>query len=194
MRTDSEAVDEVARGQEEYVESCLSDSVENELTGRIIGAAIEVHRHLGPGLLESDYEECLCYELSILGLQFQRQVHLPMSYKGVLLDYSYRIDILVEDVVILEIKAVDGLLPIHTAQLLTYLKASNKHVGLLINFNVPALKDGLKRIVNQYTGPSLTPRSSSLAVSDPHEDGDSVLSSPRLSPRLRVSAVSRGSR
>lgn len=121
---------------------------ENHITEKVIGAAIEVHRHLGPGLLESAYEECLCYELSRLGLRFQRQVHLPVEYKGVHLDCAYRLDLLIEDDVILEVKAVEELLPIHQAQLLTYLRASHKKVGLLINFNVPLLKDGLKRVIN----------------------------------------------
>src|ERR1035438_9735108 len=120
------------------------------LTDRIIGAAIEVHRHLGPGLLESAYEECLCFELSRSGLPFERQVHLPMSYKGMQLDCAYRMDIVVENAVILEVKAMDAILPIHKAQLLTYLKSSGKQVGLLINFNVPVLKNGIKRMVNRY--------------------------------------------
>jgi len=130
----------------------------NELTERIIGAAIEVHRTLGPGLLESAYEECLCYELNTLGLGFQRQVHLPVIYKGVKLDCGYKLDMLVEDAVVVEIKSNEGIAPVHCAQLLTYLKIANKEVGLLINFNVPSLKNGLRRIVNSYEGPVLTPR------------------------------------
>jgi GxxExxY protein len=130
----------------------------NELTERIIGAAIEVHRHLGPGLLESVYEECFCYELSCAGLEFQRQVQLPVNYKGLKLDCGYRIDLLIEDAIIIEIKSNEGIAPVHCAQLLTYLKIAHKEVGLLINFNVPALKQGLKRIVNAYEGPALTPR------------------------------------
>jgi GxxExxY protein len=120
----------------------------NQLTERIIGAAIEVHRVTGPGLLESAYEECLCYELSQLGLEFKRQVHLPVPYKGLLLDCGYRMDLVVEDAVIVELKAVEHLLPVHSAQLLTYLKLSGRKVGLLMNFNEPALKDGLKRLAN----------------------------------------------
>jgi GxxExxY protein len=128
--------------------------VENQITERVIGAAIEVHRHLGPGLLESAYEECLCYELSQLGLAFQRQVPLPITYKGLKLDCGYRMDIVVENAVILELKSIDELAPIHSAQLLTYLRLTGMKVGLLMNFNVPALKNGLKRLVNEYPGSS----------------------------------------
>jgi GxxExxY protein len=126
---------------------------ENHLTDKIIGAAIEVHRTLGPGLLESAYEECLCYELSQLDLDFQRQLELPVRYKGVNLDCGYRIDLIVEGTVLVELKTVSELLPVHSSQLLTYLKLSDKPIGLLINFNVPVLKKGLKRIVNHYVGP-----------------------------------------
>src|SRR5664280_2958948 len=122
----------------------------NQLTEQIIGAAIEVHRQTGPGLMESVYEECLCYELSQLGLAFQRQVHLPLSYKGIKLDCGFKMDLLVEDSVVLELKTVDQLLPIHFAQLLTYLKLSGKKLGLLINFNEPVLTKGLKRLVNHF--------------------------------------------
>jgi GxxExxY protein len=120
----------------------------NELTEKIIGAAMEVHRVMGPGLLESAYEECLCYELSRLGIEFKRQVQMPVPYKGLKLDCGYRLDLLVEDSVIVELKAVDHFLPVHSAQLLTYLKLSGRKVGLLMNFNEPVLKDGLKRLVN----------------------------------------------
>jgi GxxExxY protein len=123
---------------------------ENEITEKVIGAAIEVHRHLGPGLLESAYEQCLCYELSSLGLMFQRQMPVPILYKGIKLDSVYKVDLFVEGSVIVELKAVEELLPIHKAQLLTYLKASNMRVGLLINFNVPILINGLKRMVNHH--------------------------------------------
>jgi len=116
-------------------------------TSPILGAAIEVHRHLGPGLLESAYEECLCHELRLRGLCFQRQVGLPVEYKGLKLDCGYKIDLLVQDEVILELKAVEKLLPIHQAQLLTYLKLAHKRVGLLINFNVPLLTQGIIRRV-----------------------------------------------
>ena len=125
----------------------------NGITRGIIAAAIEVHRQLGPGLLESAYRECVCYELSQMGLAFTREVQLPLSYKGLKLDCSYRIDLLVEDEIVVELKSVEQTLPVHSAQLLTYLKAANKQVGLLINFNVPVLKDGIRRIVNHYTEP-----------------------------------------
>ena len=117
------------------------------LTERIIGAAIEVHRALGPGLLESAYEECLCYEIAQMGLKFQRQVPLPVKYKEVRLDCGYRIDVVVAGTVVLEIKAVDRFMPIHQAQLLTYLKIGGYSLGLLLNFNTPTLKDVIKRIV-----------------------------------------------
>ena len=116
-------------------------------TSPIIGAAIEVHRHLGPGLLESAYEECLCHELHLRGLVFERQVSLPVSYKGLQLDCGYRIDLIVGQEVVIELKAVDKILPVHEAQLLTYLKTSCKRVGLLINFNVPLLTQGIIRRV-----------------------------------------------
>lgn len=125
-----------------------------EITEKIIGAAIEVHKAIGPGLLESAYEECLAYEMRLCGLDFSRQVLLPVAYKGVKLDCGYRLDFLVEQSVVLELKAVEILQPIHEAQLLTYLKLGGWNVGLLINFNVPALKSGIKRIVNNYKEPS----------------------------------------
>jgi GxxExxY protein len=118
-----------------------------ELTGEIIGAAIEVHKHLGPGLLESAYEECLAYELVQRGLQIERQRPVPVVYKKVKLDLGYRIDILVGNTVLLELKSVDSLAPVHEAQVLTYMKFSGKSIGLLINFNVTVLKNGLKRYV-----------------------------------------------
>ena len=120
---------------------------ERELTEKIIASAIEVHRTLGPGLLESAYEVCLCRELSIRGLKFEKQKPLPISYKGILVECSYRMDMVVEKKVVVEIKTVDCLLDIHEAQLLTYLKLSNIHVGLLLNFHVRFLKDGLVRLV-----------------------------------------------
>ena len=118
------------------------------LTEAIIGAAIEVHKELGPGLMESAYEECLCHELSVRNLPFQRQVPLPICYKKIKLDCGYRMDIVVENTVVLELKAIEAILPIHEAQLITYLKLSKQPVGLLINFNVPVLKDGIVRRVN----------------------------------------------
>jgi len=121
----------------------------NQITEKVIGAAIEIHKILGPGLLESAYEECLCYELSRARISFRKQVDLPVSYKEVKLDCGYRIDLLVEEEVIIELKTVEKLLPIHEAQLLTYLKMLDKRLGLLINFNVPVLRDGIKRIANR---------------------------------------------
>jgi GxxExxY protein len=122
----------------------------NQLSERVIGACIEIHRALGPGLLESAYEECLCRELSLAGLGFERQKPVPVAYKGVHLDCGYRLDIVVEKKLLVELKAVQELSPIHEAQLLTYLKLSGLTVGLLINFNVPVLQRGIKRIVNHY--------------------------------------------
>jgi len=119
----------------------------NHLTGQIIGAAIEVHKALGPGLLESAYEECLCHEFGLKQMHYKRQQALPVEYKGVKLDCGYRIDLVVERLVILELKSVDRLQPIHEAQLLTYLKLTGLKVGLLINFNVPVLKEGIKRLI-----------------------------------------------
>ena len=116
-------------------------------TAPIIGAAIEVHRALGPGLLESAYEECLCHGLYLRGLAFQRQVDLPVPYKGLKLDCGYKMDVVVEDEVVLELKSIEKILPVHEAQLLTYLKLSGKRVGLLINFNVPLLTQGIIRRV-----------------------------------------------
>jgi GxxExxY protein len=119
----------------------------NRLSKQIIGAAIEVHKGLGPGLLESTSEACLQHELNLKGLSSQRQVPLPLEYKGVQLDCGSRLDLLVENLVIVEIKAVEGLEPIHDAQLLTYLRLSGHWLGLLINFNMPVLKQGIKRLV-----------------------------------------------
>ena len=129
----------------------------NELTERVIGACIEIHRALGPGLLESAYEECLCHELSIAEIKFERQKPLPVHYKAVNLDCGYRLDLVVEQKLIVELKAVESLLPIHEAQLLTYLKLSGLTLGLLINFNVPVLKSGIKRIANNFQD-SASPR------------------------------------
>jgi len=120
----------------------------NKLTGEIIRAAIDVHKALGPGLLESAYEECLCREFDLRGIPYERQKDIPLEYKGLRLNCSYRIDILVAARVILEIKACETLQGIHEAQLLTYLKLMGIKIGLLINFNVPILKDGIKRIAN----------------------------------------------
>ena len=120
----------------------------NQLTGEIIGAAIEVHKTLGPGLLESTYEECLCRELDLRKIPYERQKELPIEYKGVRLNCGYRLDVIVSNKVILEIKSCESILPIHEAQLLTYLKLTGIKIGILINFNVPMLKDGIKRIAN----------------------------------------------
>ena len=117
------------------------------LSGKVIGLCIEIHRELGPGLLENAYEECLAYELSKAGLHFERQRALPVRYKEVPLDCGYRLDLVVEDALIIELKAVTELHPIHEAQWLTYLKLDRKSLGLLINFNVPVLKQGVKRVV-----------------------------------------------
>ena len=119
----------------------------DSLTERIIGAAIEVHRRLGPGLLESAYEECLCHELSVAHLPYRRQVAVPVQYKSVRLDCGYRADIIVQDTVLVELKAVEALHPVHKAQLLSYLKLCGLKTGLLLNFNVPLLRDGLVRMV-----------------------------------------------
>ena len=121
--------------------------LEQQTTEAIIGAAIEVHRELGPGLLESAYEECFCHELHLRGLSFKRQVELSVAYKGVKLDCGYRLDVLVEDAVVVELKSMEQILPIHQAQLLTYLRLAGKKVGLLINFNVAVLKNGIVRRV-----------------------------------------------
>jgi GxxExxY protein len=120
----------------------------NQITEKVIGCAIEVHRALGPGLLESAYEECLCFELSQNGLNIERQVPLPVVYKGVKLDCGYRMDLVVESLVIIEIKAITNILPVHEAQVLSYLKLDNKPLGLLLNFHVSVLKNGIKRIRN----------------------------------------------
>lgn len=124
-----------------------ADFIDGTLTRRILGCAIEVHRVLGPGLLENAYRECLLRELKLAGLAVRREVHIPVSYKGVELDCGFRADIVVEDSVVLELKAVDRLLPIHDAQLLTYLKLAGRRVGLLLNFNSTSLRNGIRRLV-----------------------------------------------
>ena len=122
----------------------------NRFTGRIIGAAIAVHKALGPGLLESAYEACMAHELACSGLSLERQKPLPLIYRGVRLDCGYRLDLLVEESVIVEIKSVDRLEPIHEAQLLSYLRLMDLRLGLLINFNVCRLRAGLRRMVNEF--------------------------------------------
>jgi GxxExxY protein len=120
----------------------------NQLSNEVIGAAIEVHKNLGQGLLGSAYEECLSHELSPRNIPFERQKNLPISYKGLKLDAGYRLDLLIDNQLILELKSCDTLLPIHEAQLLTYLRLGGLRLGLLIDFNVALLKDGIKRIAN----------------------------------------------
>jgi GxxExxY protein len=122
----------------------------NQLSSKIIGAAIEVHKTLGPGLLESAYEECLCHELGIQGLLFEKQKPLSIDYKGKKLDCGYRLDIIVEKAVIIELKSCEKIEPIHKAQLLTYLKLSGINLGLILNFNVSLMRDGIVRIVNEF--------------------------------------------
>ena len=121
--------------------------LESDLTGTVIGAAIEVHRTLGPGLLESVYEECLCHELALRGIRFERQVELPLIYKDAVLNAALRIDIVVEGSVIVEVKAIEHVLPVHGAQLLSYMRLSHTRVGLLLNFNSKTMKDGITRRV-----------------------------------------------
>ena len=131
---------------------------ENEITEIVIGCAIEVHRALGPGLLESAYEQCICYELSQRGLVFERQVELPIVYKSVNLACGYRMDLIVENLIVVEIKAIEQVLKVHEAQLLSYLRLYKRSVGLLINFHVPVLKHGIRRIVNNYQENSASQR------------------------------------
>jgi len=131
------------------VEQRDSETVRPEndpLTERIIGACIEVHRRLGPGLLESAYEVCLCRELELRGFRFARQVPVAITYRGATVDCAYRIDVLVEDRIAIELKAAETLLPLHAAQLLTYMKLARLPIGLLVNFNVKVLRDGLRRV------------------------------------------------
>jgi GxxExxY protein len=153
----------------------------NRTTEQIIGAAIEVHRVLGPGLMESAYEECLCHELQLRDVALERQKPLPIEYKGVKLDCGYRLDLLVEKAVVVEIKAVSSIEPIHEAQLLTYLKVGGWKVGLLVNFNVPVLKDGIRRRV-------LQPVSKTRMFTRRHRDREKGLNHP-LFPDLRLCAL-----
>ena len=119
----------------------------NLINEKIIGCAIEVHKHLGPGLLESAYEECLSFELEKNGLRYKRQWPTPVVYKDIRINYGYRIDILVEEMVVVELKVVDEINPVHEAQILTYLKFSGMKIGLLINFNVTSIKNGIRRFI-----------------------------------------------
>jgi GxxExxY protein len=148
--------------------------VHEDITGRIIDAALRVHTALGPGLLESTYTACLQHEFNLRGLRFQHQVRLAIEYRGIRLDGGYRIDFLVENCVIVELKAVEQLLPLHTAQLLSYLKLSGHQVGLLINFNVSHLRHGIRRIVNGYEDPknSAPVSLASSVVESVGEEGD----------------------
>ena len=129
------------------MEIVSSEFVQKGLTSRIIGCAIEVHRALGPGLLENAYRECLIRELSVCGIRWKREVRIPVLYKGLALDCGFRADVMVEDTIVLELKAVERLLPIHDAQLLTYLKLCNLRVGLLLNFNATSLRHGIRRLI-----------------------------------------------
>jgi GxxExxY protein len=144
VRPDVSTEKRTHRGGAEDAESVIVKG----LTEKIIGAAIEVHKVLGPGLLESAYEECLAHEMSFANIVFERQLLLPVTYKSIQLDCGYRLDFLVEKTVVLELKAVEDLQPIHEAQLLTYLKLGGWPIGLLINFNLPVLKNGIKRLVH----------------------------------------------
>lgn len=121
----------------------------NQLSSKIIGSAIQVHKALGPGLLESAYEECLCHEFHLQGIYFERQKSLPVVYKGKRLDCGYRLDLVVENAIILELKSCDTIDPIHKAQLLTYLRLADLHLGLILNFNAAVMKAGIVRIVNE---------------------------------------------
>ena len=123
---------------------------DNDISGEIIGAAIEVHKHLGPGLLESVYRDCLRHEIGLRGLAVEKEVTIPVGYKGIDISSGYRVDLIVQKRVIVELKAVDTLLPVFTAQLLSYLRLSGLKLGLLINFNVTQLKDGVRRVVNNF--------------------------------------------
>jgi GxxExxY protein len=156
----------------------------NEATEQIIASAIEVHRALGPGLLESAYEACLVYELTQRGLYFQRQSPLPVVYKDVVIDCGYRLDLLVDRQIVVELKAIDRIAPIHEAQLLSYLKLSGCQIGLLINFNVRLLKEGIRRRVLGRQEESISALSAASAVNLSTSDGDfgdssHVLRTPR---------------
>ena len=137
--------------------------IESDLTGEIIGAAVSVHREIGPGLLESAYQACMCRELSLRGIPFRAEVELPVEYKGCKLDCGYRIDLVVDSRVIVELKSVERFSSVHESQLLTYLRLSKIRVGLLINFNVVHLRDGIRRLVYHYQN-SASPVSSAVVV------------------------------
>jgi GxxExxY protein len=137
-------MDERIQGIDDIAARQRADALSNE----IIGAAIEVHRYLGPGLFESAYEECLCHELGLRGINYERQVPLTLNYKGMNLDCAYRLDLLIDGLVVVELKSVGAIEPIHEAQLLTYLRLRNSWLGMIINFNVKMLRNGIKRLVN----------------------------------------------
>jgi GxxExxY protein len=124
------------------------------LSREVIGACIEVHRHLGPGLLESVYEQCLAHELAMRGFEVHKQRQIPLNYKGLALDCGYRVDLVVNDQLLIEVKAVERLLPVHDAQVITYLKLTGLPLGLLVNFHVPALRHGIRRLINSSPTPS----------------------------------------
>jgi GxxExxY protein len=138
----------------------------DQLTHEIIAAAIEVHRQKGPGLLESAYESCLCRELSLIGLSWQRQVPVPLVYKGLVIDIAFRADVIVEDQVLLELKAMTRVQPVHRAQVLSYIRETGHQIGLLINFHVPKLVDGITRLANNRVA-SVNSANSVLTKSDP---------------------------
>lgn len=128
----------------------------NSLTSKIISGAITIHRTLGSGLLESAYLACLCWELQSAGLKFELQKAIPLTYKGVRIDIAYRADLIVEGSVLVEVKAIDGLAPVHSRQLLTYLRLADCRVGLLLNFGAPTMKAGIKRVVNGFPDPEIS--------------------------------------
>ncbi len=164
----------------------------NELSERVIGACINIHRELGPGLLESAYEECLCYELSLARIPFERQRPVPVAYRDVRLDCGYRLDLVVDNRLIVELKCVDALGPIHEAQLLTYLKLTKLELGLLINFNVPLLKQGIKRVPRRYHDRQLCAASSRRSRIPPARHRDSARTrhtSHRYLRRRRIGQV-----
>ena len=138
----------VTASSQSFTKKKLSIMIENELSQKIIGCAIEVHKQLGPGLLESAYQECLLYELNQAGLNVQKEKPMPIVYKEVKLDHGYRIDLLVEEKVVIEIKTVEALNEVHLAQVLTYLKLGDYKLGLLLNFQVAVLKNGIRRVIN----------------------------------------------
>jgi GxxExxY protein len=143
-----------SKTQSDYNYSPLSD-FEEELAGKIVNAAYNVHSKLGPGLIERIYETCFCYELSKSGLKFKRQVSLPINYDSITLESGLKLDVLVEDKIICELKAVESMLPVFDAQLLTYMKLAKKRPGFLINFNVPLIKNGMKRKIIDFESSSL---------------------------------------